>query len=85
MFTILTNILKSNNSKIIFSIIWGLGLASLFRRVCKGRNCIIYKAPSPEYIRGKAFRFNKKCYNYVPRLVKCQGENIVPPEEFKCF
>lgn len=85
MFTIFNSILKSKNAKIIFSIIWGLGLASLFRRVCKGRGCIVYKAPSPENIRGKAFRFNNKCYNYVPRLVKCQGENIIPPEEFKCF
>ena len=85
MFNIFTNILKSRDVKIVFSIIWGLGLASLFRRVCKGRRCIVYRAPSPEMIRGKTFSFDKKCYNYVPRLVKCQGKNIVPPEEFKLF
>jgi len=85
MFNIFTNILKSRDVKIVFSIIWGLGLASLFRRVCKGRNCIIYRAPSPETIGGKTFGFNSKCYNYVPRLVKCQGKNIIPHEEFKCF
>ena len=85
MFRIFTNILKSRDIKIVFSIIWGLGLASLFRRVCKGRDCIIYRAPSPEYIKGKTFEFNDKCYNYVPKLVKCQGKNVVPHEEFKCF
>ena len=82
MINIFTNILKSRDVKIVFSIIWGLGLASLFRRVCKGRDCIIYRAPSPESIRGKTFGFNNKCYNYLPRLVKCQGE-VIPPEEFK--
>ena len=85
MSQVLTNILKSHDVKIVFSVIWGLGLASLFRRVCKGRNCIIYKAPSPETINGKTFSFNDKCYNYVPRLVKCQGTDIVPPEEFKFY
>lgn len=85
MFSIFTNILKSHDVRIVFSIIWGLGLASLFRRVCKGRNCIIYRAPSPEYIKGKTFGFNNKCYNYEPRMVKCEGQNIVPPEEFKCY
>lgn len=85
MFNIFTNILKSPDVKIILSIIWGLGLASLFRKVCKGRACIIYKAPSPEYIKGKTFAFNDKCYNYVPKLVKCKGKNVVPHEEFKCF
>ena len=80
---ILTNILKSNNAKIIFSIIWGLGLASLFRKVCKGRNCITYRAPNPELINGKSFKFNNKCYTYKSRLVDCQTQNnVIPPEDF---
>jgi hypothetical protein len=85
MFSIFTNILKSKDVRIVFSIIWGLGLSSLFRRVCKGRNCIIYRAPSPEDIKGKTFGFNNKCYTYEPSMVNCEGNNIVPPEEFKCF
>ena len=77
--------LKSKDVKIIFSVLWGLGLSALFRRACKGRNCIVFKAPKPEDIIGKTFRFNNKCYNYKPRMVECSGENIIPPEEFKCF
>ena len=38
-------ILKSKHGKIIISIIWGLGLAALFRKVCEGRNCIVIKGP----------------------------------------
>lgn len=83
MFNIFSNILKGRDTKIIISILWGIGLASLFRSVCKGRNCIVYKAPSPEMIKGKIFKFDNKCYNYTPRMVECQGENILPPEEFQ--
>ena len=82
MSQVLVNILKSHDVKIIFSVIWGLGLASLFRKVCKGRNCIIYRAPSISDIQGKIFGFNNKCYNYIPRLVNC-GDNVISPEEFK--
>ena len=32
--------------KIIISIILGLGFATLFRKVCKDRDCIIFKAPN---------------------------------------
>ena len=85
MFSIFKNISKNPNIRIVFSIIWGIGLASLFRRVCKGRSCIVYRAPLPEDIKGKTFRFNNKCYNYEPRMVKCEGNDIVPPEDFKCF
>lgn len=85
MFSVFKNISKNPNVRIIFSIVWGIGLASLFRRVCKGRNCIIYRAPSPNDILGKTFGFNNKCYNYKPRMVKCEGKDIIPPEEFKCF
>ena len=31
--------------KVIISIIWGLGLATLFRKVCKGRKMSDYKRP----------------------------------------
>lgn len=84
MYNIFTNILKSKDVKIVFSVIWGLGLASLFKRVCKGRDCIIYRAPPPEYVKGKTFSFDNKCYNYVPQLVSCnRGDTVVPHEEFR--
>ena len=38
---------KTKESKIILSIVWGLGLSCLFRKACKGRKCIVYSAPNP--------------------------------------
>ena len=31
---------------IILSIIWGLGIAALFRKVCDNNKCIVIKAPA---------------------------------------
>ena len=31
---------------IVISIIWGLGVASLFRKICNNNKCIVIKAPS---------------------------------------
>jgi hypothetical protein len=74
--SIFKNITKNKNTRIIFSIIWGLGLASLFQRVCKGRECIVYKAPKPNFIQKNSFKFNDKCYSYKPKFVECKGGEI---------
>ena len=42
--------LKSRKGQILLSIIWGIGLASLFRRGCLHRNCIVIKGPNPEEV-----------------------------------
>jgi len=76
------DLLKNPNTKIIFSILWGLGLASLFKQVCEGRSCIQYKAPNPIDINGKTFRFNDECYIFHPRIVSCEGKSVVKHEEF---
>ena len=82
----LRNVLRSKNGRIIFSIIWGLGLASLFRRVCRGRDCVIYRAPSPSDVEGKTYKFDNKCYQYKAKPVDCNGheKDADPPEEFRC-
>ena len=45
----LKKIIHSNQGRIIISVILGLGLATLFKRVCKGKKCVIFeKAPDDE-------------------------------------
>ena len=36
--------IHTRTGRIILSIVLGLGVASLFRSVCKGRNCILFHA-----------------------------------------
>ena len=71
-----TNFFKSDQSKIILGIIWGLGLACIFRCACEGRKCIIYKAPNPEDIKNKIYGHQEKCYTYETSETSCTEDAI---------
>ena len=66
----LSKLVHTETGRIIASVILGLGLATLFRSVCEGKNCIIYMAP--EDIQGKIYKHNSKCYTYSSNTVKCK-------------
>ncbi len=69
-------ILKTRTGRIIISIIWGLGLATLFRKVCVGRNCIVYKAPNPNIMTDNVYTHNTKCYKYHVETSQCSKDAI---------
>ena len=58
----------TNLNSIIISIIWGIGLACLFRKVCKN-NCIIVKAPAnmDKYVE----HVDNKCYKFTKNDIAC--------------
>jgi hypothetical protein len=61
----------TQTGKTIMSILLGLGLATLFRNVCKGKNCFSFYAPPLEKIQDKIYKNNNKCTKYVPVATKC--------------
>ena len=67
----LRRLIYSDVGKIIISILLGLGLATLFRKVCNDRNCIIFKAPNVEKIKNQIFKFDNKCYKFSEKIEKC--------------
>ena len=46
--------------KIIIPILLGLGLATLFRKVCKDRKCLIFRAAPLSKIQNQIFKYNDK-------------------------
>ena len=74
----ISGLLTSKAGRIFISIIWGLGIAALFRRVCKDRDCIVIKGISPQKINNKVFKYKDKCYKYTPEHTKCLSEGNVP-------
>lgn len=46
------------------SILLGLGLATLFRKVCKDRACIEFNGPILAEVSGKTYKHGEKCYQY---------------------
>ena len=53
------------------SILLGLGLATLFRKVCKDKNCIVFNGPVISDISGKTFKYGEKCYKYEINPTTC--------------
>ena len=39
----LSKVFKTETGRIIMSVLLGLGLATLFRKSCQGKNCMIFK------------------------------------------
>tara|TARA_B100000900_G_C20587248_1_gene720109 strand:- start:2463 stop:2702 length:240 start_codon:yes stop_codon:yes gene_type:complete len=64
-------LIYSKFGKNIISILLGLGLATIFRKACTDRNCMIFKAPEIEKIKNKTFKYNNKCYRYKENAVSC--------------
>ena len=65
--------LDTKKYKIIVSIILGLGIATLFRRACEGRNCIIIKGKSTADVEKNSYRYKDKCYKYKSVSAKCNN------------
>jgi hypothetical protein len=73
----LSKLFHTQTGKIVLSIILGLGLATLFRTVCKDKNCIVFHAPPLEQIEGKIYKYNNKCFQYVPKSAKCDKTKTI--------
>ncbi len=68
----ISDLTSTPQGKIILSIIWGLGLSALFRKVCKGRSCIVIRGPNPHEMHNKIYKFDNKCYKYTAMNTQCK-------------
>ena len=71
----LDKFVHSHTGKILMSIILGIGLATFFRAVCKGRHCKIISSPPIEDIENQTYKFNDKCYTFEKNLIDCKINN----------
>ena len=79
--SILNRITEDYKSRIIISVIWGLGLAMLFRRSCGQRDCIVLRGPKPSDMENKIYAFDEKCYKYTSKATSCKADQH--PEQTK--
>ena len=64
-------LLHGRFSKYVISAILGIGLATLFRKACNSRNCLVFKAPPMDKVKDKVFRYNQKCYKFGETAQSC--------------
>jgi hypothetical protein len=60
----LEKFVHTGTGKIIMSVLLGFGLASLFRTVCKDKQCLKFHAPPLEKINDKIYKNGEKCIKY---------------------
>ena len=61
----LEKFVHTERGKYIMSVLLGFGLASLFRTICKDRNCLIFHAPPLDDFKDKIYKSNNKCFKYT--------------------
>ena len=73
---------KKSFGSIIISIILGLGLASLFKKVCKNK-CIVHKVENSSHIKGKIFKDDgdNKCFLFDKVKASCRSKQEIIKEE----
>ena len=65
---------KSRTGIIIVSVIWGLGLSTLFRKACQGNKCkvVVYQGPNPHELKDTYYNYgDQQCYQYYPHISQC--------------
>jgi len=70
-------LLYSEVGKYTISIILGLGLAALFRKVCKDRSCLVFHAPPMNKLSGQIFEFGEDCYTFQEKAVSCDNSKKI--------
>ena len=67
--------LESQTGIIIFSIVLGLGLSTIFKACCDGNNCIVYKGP--DFDTKKIVKYNGKCYEPNEQIQTCDSNKKI--------
>lgn len=57
--------------KVIISIIFGLGIAALFYKVCDDKSCITFRGPMISEVEGKITQYGEECYKNEVITVPC--------------
>ena len=77
---VVQNIMYTDRGRFILSIILGLGLATIFRNYCKGKNCYDFIGPKQKEIKDMVFSFdsnNSQCYVMREKTVACNNNKKI--------
>ena len=70
-------LIYSDVGRVIISILLGLGLATIFRRVCKDRECLVFNAAPLDKIRNQIFKYENKCYTFQESAQSCDSNKKI--------
>lgn len=77
---IVNNLMYTERGKIILSIIFGLGIATLFRNFCSGKNCYDFIGPQHKDFENSIYSYdsnNEKCYKVEQKITSCNSNKKI--------
>jgi len=57
--------------KYLVSTILGIGFASIFRKSCQNKECLVFNGPHHEDITKSIYKHNDKCYTFESSSISC--------------
>ena len=67
----ISDLLKSKQFNVIFSVLLGLGLAAILRPVCKGDQCLMMKAPPVHEVESSTYQLGSRCFQFKVDSREC--------------
>tara|TARA_B110000444_G_C18663609_1_gene511935 strand:- start:586 stop:840 length:255 start_codon:yes stop_codon:yes gene_type:complete len=64
-------LMNTKTGKTVISILLGLGLASIFRKACKHKNCHVFTKIEDKKVDNKIFKFNGECHQFNLEQTTC--------------
>lgn len=66
--------MSSERGSIVISIVLGFGLATFFRKVCKGKGCLLIRSPPLADLKKDLYKIDGRCFKYRPYAVSCKPD-----------
>lgn len=68
----------------LISFILGVGIAAMFRPICKGPDCVILRGPPVQDIRDTVYQFGSRCVEFKTQTVECpkDGTEVIETVSF---
>ena len=70
----LSRLLNTEMGRIFISLLLGLGLATMFRKVCADGSCLEFNGQVIDEMDGKTYKFGEYCYKYELFPAQCDSK-----------
>jgi hypothetical protein len=57
------------------SFMFGIGVAAMFRPICKGPDCLVVRGPPVNDIRNAVYQFGNKCVEFKTKAMECPAKS----------
>ena len=68
----LEDTMKSSSGCVVVSVVLGLGLATMFQRVCKDGRCVVLQGPDRVDAERYIWKSDTRCYRYTAVPAPCK-------------